>query len=136
MKAVIDTNCLIVSIPRQNPEYWLYEAFRAKKFEWVVSNEILHEYEEQLSDFYSPHTADLVLKILSTASNVIFAEPYFRWNLIQKDPDDNKFVDLAISSNANHLVTHDKDFNVLKNIEFPVVSVLNLEDFRAAINWP
>ena len=71
MKVVIDTNCLIASIPRQNPEYWLYEAFRSEKFDWVVSSEILHEYEEQLSDFYSPHTADLVLKILTTASNVI-----------------------------------------------------------------
>ncbi|MFN0037648.1 MAG: putative toxin-antitoxin system toxin component, PIN family [Saprospiraceae bacterium] len=135
MKAVIDTNCLIASIPRQNPEYWLYEAFRAEKFDWVVSNEILYEYEEQLSDFYSPRTADLVLKILTTASNVIFAEPYFRWQLIFHDPDDNKFSDLTISANANHLVTYDKDFNVLKTLDFPVVSVVNLEEFRAILEW-
>lgn len=135
MKVVIDTNCLIVSIPRQNPEYWLYEAFRAEVFEWVVSNEILHEYEEQLSSFYSSETADLVLKILTTASNVIFAEPYFRWNLISHDPDDNKFVDLAVSSNADHLLTHDKDFNVLKTLEFPKVSVVSLEAFKTILQW-
>lgn len=133
MKVVIDTNCLIASIPRQNPEYWLYEAFRSEKFDWVISNEILHEYEEQLSDFYSPATANLVLKILTTASNVIFAEPYFRWNLISNDSDDNKFADLAISANAHHLVTHDRDFNVLKSLEFPYVSVVNLEEFKAIL---
>lgn len=135
MKVVIDTNCLIASIPRQNPEYWLYEAFRAEKFDWVVSNEILHEYEEQLSDFYSPHTADPVLKILTTAPNVIFAEPYFRWNLISSDPDDNKFAELSISTNANHLVTHDKHFNVLKSLEFPIISVVNLEEFKVILKW-
>lgn len=133
MKAVIDTNCLIASIPRQNPEYWLYEAFRAQKFDWVVSNEILHEYEEQISEFYSPLTADIVLKILTTASNVIFAEPYFRWNLIPHDPDDNKFADLAISANVNHLVTQDRDFSLLKSLEFPAISVVNLAEFKKMI---
>jgi putative PIN family toxin of toxin-antitoxin system len=133
VKAVIDTNCLIASIPRQNPEYWLYEAFRAQKFDWVVSNEILHEYEEQISEFYSPLTADIVLKILTTASNVIFAEPYFRWNLIPHDPDDNKFADLAISANVNHLVTQDRDFSLLKSLEFPAISVVNLAEFKKMI---
>jgi uncharacterized protein len=56
MRAVIDTNCLIASIPPKNEEYWLYLAFRRKMFEWVISTEIMLEYEEQLSAFYSPHT--------------------------------------------------------------------------------
>ncbi len=60
MKAVIDTNCLIASIPTNNPEYWLYLAFRRKAFDWCISNEIMLEYEEIISNFYSPHTADLV----------------------------------------------------------------------------
>lgn len=133
MKVVIDTNCLIVSIPRKNPEYWLYEAFSQGMFDWVVSNEILTEYEEQLAAFYSPQTAGLVLKILSTASNVIFAEPYFKWALIEADPDDNKFSDLAISANANYLVSHDKHFKVLGSIPFPTVKVVDLPGFKAIL---
>ncbi|MEK7254942.1 MAG: putative toxin-antitoxin system toxin component, PIN family, partial [Bacteroidota bacterium] len=82
---MIDTNCLIASIPRRNPEFWLYEAFRDKAFDWYISNEILTEYEEQLSDFYSPQTADLVASILVVASNVVFAEPFFKWGLIAAD---------------------------------------------------
>ena len=134
MKAVIDTNCLIVSIPRKNPEFWLYEAFSEGSFEWLISNEILAEYEEQLSLFYSPNTADLVLKILSTAPNVTFTEPYFKWGLIEVDPDDNKFVDLAISANANYLVTHDKHFKVLSTIPFPVVDVVDLPTFKKVLS--
>ena len=134
MKAVIDTNCLIVSIPRKNPEFWLYEAFSKGSFEWLISNEILAEYEEQLSSFYSPNTADLVLKILSTASNVTFTEPYFKWGLIEADPADNKFADLAISANANYLVTHDKHFKVLSTIPFPVVDVVDLPTFKKLLS--
>lgn len=40
MKIVVDTNCLIASIPKNNPEHWLYEAFRAELFVWYLSNEI------------------------------------------------------------------------------------------------
>lgn len=102
MKVVIDTNCLIISIPRKNPEFWLYEAFSDGLFEWLVSNEIL-------------------------------TEPYFRWGLIETDPDDNKFADLAISANANYLVTHDKYFKVLDTIPFPTVKVVDLPSFKQAL---
>lgn len=135
MKVVIDTNCLIVSIPRKNPEYWLYEAFKQGAFEWVISNEILFEYEEKLSDFYSPLTAELVLNILSISSNVTFAEPFIHWHTIKDDPDDNKFADLAISSNVNYLVTNDRHFNVLKLLPFPTVKVVSLKEFREILGY-
>ncbi|MBC8180569.1 PIN domain-containing protein [candidate division KSB1 bacterium] len=45
------------------------------------------------------------------------------------DEDDNKFVDCAISSNADFIVTNDRHFNILKNIEFPKVNVINVDDF-------
>lgn len=130
MKVVIDTNCLIPSISRHNPEFWLYTAFRDNAFVWVVSNEILMEYEEQLSEFYSPKTANLVISILLTASNVIRAEPYYRWGLIAQDPDDNKFSDLAIAVNATYLISNDRHFQVLKQIPFPLVNVVRLEAFQ------
>jgi len=97
VRVVIDTNCLIASIPRQNPEFWLYEAFISQKFDWVISNEVLTEYEEMLSNFYSPTTAEIVTNILLVAPNIIQNEPFYKWQLITADPDDNKFADLAIS---------------------------------------
>jgi len=130
VKVVIDTNCLIPSIPRKNPEYWLYEAFSQLKFDWVISNEILLEYEEKLTEFYSERTASLVTNILLTAANVFQEEPFYKWNLITDDPDDNKFADLAIAANVNYLVTNDKHFNVLKDLPFPTVQVVTLDEFR------
>ncbi|UOE47720.1 putative toxin-antitoxin system toxin component, PIN family [Mucilaginibacter sp. SMC90] len=133
MRAVIDTNCLLASIPRQSPHYWLYEAFRDLKFEWLISNEVLTEYNELLSSFYSSQTAEIVLSLLSVAQNVIYTEAYFKWNLITKDPDDNKFVDLAIAGNADYIVTNDKHFDVLKELDFPELNVVSLSQFREII---
>jgi len=133
MRIVVDTNCLLASIPPQSSHYWLYVAFREEKFSWLISNEILSEYEEKIADIYSVNTANLVLKILSTAPNTIFTEPYFKWHLVTKDPDDNKFVDLAIAGNADYLVTNDKHFNDVKGTEFPKLNIVNIAEFKAII---
>ena len=57
-KLVIDTNVLITTINRNNPEFNIYEAFERNQFDWVVSNEILTEYAEQITDFYSASAAN------------------------------------------------------------------------------
>ncbi len=57
----------------------------------------------------------LLKEILCNANNVIFSEAYFQWGIISEDLDDNKFSDLAISTNSDCLVTFDKHFNVFKN---------------------
>ena len=80
MRVVIDTNCLIASIPPRGEYYWLYEAFEAEKFEWLISNEILTEYMEKLADLYSDQTAHLVYAIISTAVNAIFSDPFLNGN--------------------------------------------------------
>ena len=90
MRVVIDTNVLRTTIRKGNFERFIYDAFKAEVFEWVVSTEILNEYHEKLTEFYSSETADLILNILMAAPNVILAEPAFRWNLISDDPDDNR----------------------------------------------
>ena len=45
----------------------------------------------------------------------------------------NKFADLAIAANADYLVTNDKDFNSLKTLEFPKLSIVNIEEFRKIV---
>lgn len=89
------------------------------------------EYEEKIADKYSEKTANLVLYLLSVAPNVIFREPYFKWNLVELDVDDNKFVDLAIAGNADYLVTNDKHFNPVKAIDFPKIRIITLDEFKS-----
>lgn len=68
--------------------------------------------------------ADTILQIIENAVNVELVTRYYKWNLISEDPDDNKFVDCAVASNATFIVTHDRHFNVLKKVDFPKVEVM------------
>ncbi len=129
IKVVIDTNVLLKTLNRNNFEFFICNSFIEQKFDWIVSNEILIEYEEVLTSFYYVKTSNLVLEILCNANNVIFSEPYFQWDIIKIDPDDNKFSDLAISANANYLITFDKHFDVFKEVEFPKLEVLSPNQF-------
>ena len=128
-RLVVDTNCLLASINPRGAYYKLYKLFIAKAFEWVISNEILTEYEEQVTRRYSASTAQQVHEVLITALNTYLQEAYYKWQLIEADPDDNKFVDVAIAASADYLVTNDRHFEVLKQLELPRVPVVSLQEF-------
>ena len=68
-------------------------------------------------------------EMLLALGNVQKQDVFYKWNLIEADKDDNKFVDCAIAGNADYLASNDKHFNCLKNIEFPKLSLLNIEGF-------
>ena len=45
--------------------------------------------------------------------NLIRQQPDFRFQVIKSDLDDNKFIDCAITANAQWIITHDRHFDVL-----------------------
>ena len=57
-------------------------------------------------------------------------EAFYKCQLIEEDKDDNKYVDVAIASNADYIITNDKHFKVLQNIPFPKVQILSLQEFK------
>ncbi len=61
--------------------------------------------------------------------NVFFVDPKFQWKLIELDPDDNKFVDCAVASSVDYIISNDRHFDILKEIPFPKVTVLKAEEF-------
>ena len=99
-------------------------------YELYISNDILLEYEEKITDIFSKETAELITGALSLLNNVKKIDVHFHLSLITKDPDDNKFSDCAFSGNVHFLVTDDKHFNALKSISFPVINIISLEDFK------
>jgi len=133
MKVVLDTNCLLVALAQKSPYHCIWEAFRRGKLSLCYSTEILQEYEEILLRYYPISTVVLTMEMLLKSPNVIQNVPYYRWNLITADPDDNKFVDCALNAGADYIVTNDRHFNVLEKIEFPPIEVINIEMFKGII---
>ena len=129
MRVVIDTNALLACFRKQGEYRAIWDALLDEKFELAVSSEILLEYEEIFIRRITPAIASRLMLILQDQPNLIHTKVFFRWNLITADPDDNKFVDTAISARVRFVVSNDKHFAVLKTIDFPSVEVIMLDEF-------
>jgi len=134
VKVVLDTNCLLVVLPVSSPYRCVWDAFRHGQYTLCYTTEMLHEYEELMLHFYSREIVFLTVEMLLKSSNIIQTIPYYKWNLISVDPDDNKFVDCALNAGADYIITNDKHFNVLKNVDFPKINVINIDTFKTKIS--
>ena len=133
MKVVIDTNVLLVSISKKSSWHWLFTAIADKRLEVYVTTEILHEYEEKITEHWSAEVAKAVVRFLTELSSVHLISTYYRLRLISVDEDDNKFVDCAFAANADYIISNDKHFNILKEIDFPRIEPIRLEDFQPVL---
>lgn len=133
-RIVLDTNIFLVSLVSSYKLYWVFEAIIKGKITLIISNEILTEYEEKITEFFGLELAQSKLDFLLLLPNVELIHPYFNWNLINSDKDDNKFVDTYIASNADYLITNDKDFNVLKELTFPAIRILSIKEFQDKVD--
>lgn len=129
MRIVLDTNALIQSVPSKSRYHAVWQSLVDGRNTLCVSNEIIMEYLEILQRLTDYDTAETIIKTIINSRFVEFIAPYYNFELIQQDPDDNKFVDCAIAANARYIVTNDRHFDVLKSINYPPVDIISLEDF-------
>ena len=129
MRIVLDTNCLIQSISPRSRYYAVWESLVNGQNTLCVSNEIIMEYLEILQRLTDHDTAETVVKTIINSKFVEFITPYYNFEMITQDPDDNKFVDCAITANARFIVTNDHHYDVLKGLDYPPIDIITLEDF-------
>lgn len=130
MKIVLDTSVLLVSVSNRSPYYWLFNSFIKKDFTLCITTDILAEYEEVIGRHMGQEVATDVLQTIENAANLEKVTRYFKWNLIDADPDDNKFVDCAIACNATYLMSEDNHFKILRQISFPKVELIGVKEFK------
>lgn len=134
MKVVLDTNILLVSVPRFSRYRPIFDALMNAKFTLAISNDILSEYQEIIGRKTNPTVANNLAELLVNLPNVERVSTYFRWNLILADVDDNKFVDCAIAANADFIVTNDRHFGELKLVPFPRVTWVDADEFLEMVS--
>ncbi|MCQ2120288.1 MAG: putative toxin-antitoxin system toxin component, PIN family [Fibrobacter sp.] len=118
-----------MSLPSKSPYHQIWTEFLNGDLEICVSPEILLEYEEIVSQKISSRMATFLMEALTNRSNLVRTTPTWRFNLITQDPDDNKFVDCAICGMAEYIVSNDRHFDILKSIDFPLVTVRSIQEF-------
>jgi uncharacterized protein len=122
-RLVVDTNVIVSGlITSSTPPAQILDAVRSKKVILLVSDEVVEEYLRVLEyphiRKYKKITDEMVSLIAS-----FFVEDTERVEVLShvvksKDPDDNKFLSLAVEGKADFLITGDKaDLLSLKEIE-------------------
>ncbi len=134
MNIVLDTNVLLMAISAKNVYHRVWLDFLSGKYKLCITNEIIEEYLEVISRNINTLVAEKIVAAILNRENTIKLDPHFRFNLIEDDKDDNKFADCAVAGNASYIVTEDHHFNVLKNIKFPSITVIGIDDFILILN--
>lgn len=129
MNIVLDTNCLLMSLSRRSHYYPVWRDFVDGKYTLCITNEILAEYEEILTQKIGPEIASDIIQALIDLPNTKKVQVYYHLRLITSDPDDDKFVDCAFKANAKYIVTQDRHYDVLKQTPFPRIEVVDIDEF-------
>jgi uncharacterized protein len=134
MKVVVDTNVLLVCVSPRSNANWLWQSILQGTFEICITTDILNEYAEIIGREMGLEASEIALDILTDLPNVHFIQKYFAWNLIEADPDDNKFIDCAIAAGAKYLVSEDKHFKILRQFPYFQIEVVSLENFKSILS--
>ena len=128
MRLVLDTNSLIQCVSRRSRYHDLWLSFIDGHNQLCVTTEILNEYVEILQRETTENFASIMLEVILNNPNTLFINIFYKFNLIIADPDDNKFIDCAIAAQAKYIVTEDHHYDVLRDLEFPKVDIIGLDD--------
>ena len=109
MQVVLDTNVLVSGVFWHGPASRILELWANDKIEVVVSPDILKEYQRLLAELERGKPAGLAdtwAVFIAQHATVIHPAGHPR---LCRDPDDDKFLQCALSAGARALVTGDKD---------------------------
>lgn len=128
-RVVLDTNALVASFSKASPSNLIWRGLLEGKYTLCVSNDILWEYQEIIAQKTTPEIAENVISYLINSQFVEMITPYYHFELITTDRDDNKFIDYAIAANATFIVSDDKHFLPLQQIDYPRLLVIKIMEF-------
>lgn len=128
-RIVLDTNILLVSVSQKSKHHIVFKSLLDSKYVLCVTTDILNEYAEIIKNHMGSQASEAVLDTLLALPNIELVNTYFRFQILS-DEDDDKFVDCAIAANAKYLVSEDRDFRILREINFPKIDVLRLDAFK------
>jgi putative PIN family toxin of toxin-antitoxin system len=125
MKVIIDTNVVVsAALIDRDPETVILFVAEQPDFQWIVSDSILEEYKEVLAREKFALPIDLLqrwhemFEALTTTVEVDVGVDFPR------DRQDAKFLECALASEADYLITGDKDFSEgQKMVRTTIISV-------------
>lgn len=133
LKVVIDTNIFIsgVLVEGGNPSVILKAWKRTRKYQLFVTEEIIQEILMTMKRLNI--NADIITdwdKVIR--ENAIRVVPIRKIEAIKEDPSDNKFLECAVESQADYVVTGDRHLKRLN--KFEGIEIINARKFLDILN--
>jgi len=137
VKVVIDTNVFISSFlsPKGQPRK-LIDLWKTGSLTLCLCSEILSEYVDVLLRFGlegEPELAEL-LTLFRKQINIAFVVIEGDLQAVKEDPDDDKFIECAVSANATHIISGDK--HLLKLKQYQNINIVSAAEFIKSFPRP
>ena len=127
MRIVIDTNVFISALFFDGMPEKVIDLVLSGAVTAVITHEIFQEYEDTLHDMIQKaRSKDFRFSFSDLLERLLVVEPQAT-KLICRDPDDDKFIDCALSASCDYIVSGDKDLLVLKSYEN--IKILTVREF-------
>jgi putative PIN family toxin of toxin-antitoxin system len=128
VKIVLDTNVFISGIFFSGPPFQILKAWKERKLQIVLSQEIVNEYQrvaEALTNKYPLVDISEIIEMVTIYSEVVETKEYEIFEC--EDPDDNKFIECAMAGKCKIIVSGDK--HLLKISGFNNINILTPRKF-------
>ena len=128
MNVILDTNVFVSGI------FWegnfcsqIIEKWKEGRFNLISSTEIINELIKTLSNFKIQMPKEMIDEWKNLIiKNSIMVEPNIKIDIVKDDPDDNKFLEAAITGNADLIISQDK--HLLKLNEYNKIRIVKPEE--------
>lgn len=129
MRVAIDTNVFIAAILFRGEASKLLSLWKSKKIKLLMSKEVLQEYISVLM-YPNFQLFEWELNYILGKQLLPFIEPIkvsSSYRLVKDDPEDNKFINLAIDGKAKYIISGDKHLLELKDSK--IIKILSIKEF-------
>jgi putative PIN family toxin of toxin-antitoxin system len=128
IRVVVDTNVFVSSFFGGNPRK-IIDLWKTGEIALCLSKPIVDEYMEVLRrlGLQNENELDELLGLFAQGLHVIFTARTPELHVLEKDPDDNKFIECAVALKAEFVITGDKALKAIQ--EYMNIKVVSPRDF-------
>lgn len=116
IRVVVDTNVFISSFFGGNPRK-IIDLWKSGQIILCLSPPIIDEYVNVLRRMGLQNERELeeLLNLFAHGFHVLFTAKTPVLNIVEKDPDDNKFIECALALNSKYIISGDKALQEIKD---------------------
>ena len=115
-RVVVDKNVFISSFFGGNPRK-IIDLWKSGQIILCLSGPIVNEYVEVLRHMGLKDERELeeLLSLFAHGFHVLFTAKTPNLKIVEKDPDDNKFIECAVALNSKFIISGDKTLQEIKD---------------------